>query len=463
MKPNIILIMTDDQTVSTIHSKGNSSIITPNLDELCTEGVYFNNCHIHGGTSGAICMPSRAITHTSQNMFNLKFAGNTVPSHHPLLGECLKEGGYETFFTGKWHNGLDAFKRSFTQGDNIFFGGMWDHYNVPMNSFDPEGKYDNKVDFVVNFFNSNKVTTMHTNKFNPGIHSTDVISNSAIKFIEEYDMEKPFFMNIAYLAPHDPRVVPNEFIQMYDNIDIDIPFNFKSKHPFLFGQQYERDEHLAPTPIPDEWYLSELKSYYGMISHLDYEIGKIIEQLKRTGKYDNTVIIFTSDNGLAIGAHGLMGKQNLYEESIRVPLIVKGINQYPKAKEISGLVTLQDLFPTILDFANIEVPTNIDGKSFFQMPINNYEIHNCHYLAFTEYVRGIKYEGYKLIKYRPENGIEINQLFNLNADKFELVNLYEMSEYTDVKRKMELKLIDMRDKFEIYDNEFTKKYWGKYE
>ncbi len=463
MKPNIILIITDDQTLNTIGSKNNCDIDTPNLDALCTSGTFFNNCHIHGGTSGAICMPSRAILHSSQNMFKLKDAGNQIPEEHPLLGEELRKNGYNTFFTGKWHNGTKGFTRSFSHGDNIFFGGMWDHYNVPMNCYDPEGKYDNYVNYVVNFFNTNQTHQMQANKFNPGIHSTDVITNTALDFLESYEQNQPFFLNVAYLAPHDPRVMPRKYQDLYENREISLPANFASKHQFLFGQQFERDEQIAPSSLSHEWYLSELKAYYAMITHLDAQIGRLINKLKQLNLYDEALIIFTSDNGLAIGAHGLMGKQNLYEESIRVPLILKSPNHPSPASEVKELVTLQDIMPTILDFANIKIPTNIDGLSFKRCLQKEEPIHSHLYFAFTHYIRAIKYQNYKLIKYRPREGEEINQLFNLNDDRLELTNLYYNPKYQQIKKQLELKLLDESLKIENEDNPFTTKYWGKYE
>lgn len=465
MKPNIIFIVTDDQTINTINSKGNSEIITPNLDSLCSDGVYFNRCYIHGGTSGAVCMPSRAIINSSQNMFNLKDAGNAIPVEHPLLGEKLKNNGYHTFFTGKWHNGIEGFKRSFTAGDNIFFGGMWDHYNVPMNKFDPKGMYDNKVDYVANFLQSNQVLTMHSNKLNSGVHSTDVITKTAIDFIDKVSDEQPFYLNVAYLAPHDPRVVPTQYLDLYNKNNICIPQNFEFKHSFNFGQENERDEQLSPKPMNLEWYKKELKTYYAMISHLDAEIGNIITTLKKRGLYDDSIIIFTSDNGLALGAHGLMGKQNLYNESINIPFIIKLPKTYDIANVTnSQIITLQDIFPTLLDLIDLNIPEKLCGRSFKKSLFNpSIQIHKNLYLAFTEYIRAIQIEDYKLIKYRPRNGVEYNQLFDLKNDKLEMMNLYEDKNYKAIKTELELELLDLKEEYENYDNHFTKLFWSKYE
>lgn len=121
---------TDDQRFDTINALGNKKIITPNIDNIVKTGVTFTHAHIPGGTSGAICMPSRAMIHSGKNLFDLHDSGSSIPADHSLLGETLRNNGYRTFGTGKWHNGTDAYARSFTDGDEIFFGGMNDHWNV---------------------------------------------------------------------------------------------------------------------------------------------------------------------------------------------------------------------------------------------------------------------------------------------------------------------------------------------
>lgn len=152
---NILFILTDDQRYNTITACGNPDIKTPNMDRLVREGTCFSHAFIPGGTSGAVCMPSRAMLNTGRTLFHLKGEGQSIPADHTCMGEVFRQAGYETFGTGKWHNGTEAYARSFSCGDNIFFGGMWDHWNVPTCCYDPTGQYDNEVNFVVNFFQEN--------------------------------------------------------------------------------------------------------------------------------------------------------------------------------------------------------------------------------------------------------------------------------------------------------------------
>lgn len=461
MKENVVLILTDDQTINTIGCQGNNEIITPNIDKLCEEGLFFDNCHIQGGTSGALCMPSRAMINTSKNIFELKDAGNTIPDDHPLLGEVFQKNGYNTFFTGKWHNGIDGFYRSFNNGANIFFGGMWDHYNVPMNDFDPTGEYDNKVKYVIDFLNSNETLEMRANKFNPGRFSSEVITESAINFIESYQDDKPFYLNVAYLAPHDPRIVEKKYLDMYDNIEVSLFKNFCDEHPFNFGQEIERDETLASRPLNKEWVRAEIKTYYAMITQLDEHLGSIVAKLKEKGIYDNTTIIFTSDNGISLSAHGLMGKQNLYDESIRIPFVIKGTGI--RSGQISNrFIQLQDIFPTLVERLELSIDDRLDGYSFARELCESSESQrNEIYLVYTDLIRGLKDKDYKLIYYKPKGEEEVIQLFNLKNDPLELNDIAHDKVYEEVKQEYLTKLLDLKIIYENENNVFSQNFWNR--
>ena len=160
-KTNVLFIVTDDQRFDTIHALGNDEIITPNLDKLVSRGTSFVRAHISGGTCGAVCMPSRAMILSGRNPFHLEELGGNIPPEHKTLAETFKNNGYETIGLGKWHNGCPAYARSFTQGAKIFFGGMWDHWNVPTCRYDPTGEYDNVINFVVDFYKDNHPQAQH--------------------------------------------------------------------------------------------------------------------------------------------------------------------------------------------------------------------------------------------------------------------------------------------------------------
>lgn len=150
-RPNVLFLLADDQRYGTIHALGNEEISTPNLDRLVHRGMSFVNAHIPGGTTSAVCMPSRAMINSGKYVFALEECGKNIPAGHVTMGEAFLSGGYRCFETGKWHNGTESFARSFDCGDNIFFGGMWDHWNVPVSDFRPDGVYDNLINFTPNF------------------------------------------------------------------------------------------------------------------------------------------------------------------------------------------------------------------------------------------------------------------------------------------------------------------------
>ena len=445
-KPNIVFIVTDDQRFNTIHALGNEEIITPNMDWLVQNGTSFMQAHIPGGTSGAVRMPSRAMIHTGRTLFSLDGEGQTIPKEHKTLGETLRKNGYFAYGTGKWHNGPPAFTRSFDMGNEIFFGGMWDHWNVPTNYYDPTGEYDNMINFVGNFGKSNEVTKVHCDKFNPGKHSSELLAETSACFIDEYREEKPFFLYTAFLAPHDPRTMPEKYKRLYDPEKISLPPNFTS-HPAFFGVQNIRDEVLAAYPRSEQEIKRHIAEYYGMITHLDHEIGKIIDAVRRKGELENTIFILAGDNGLAVGCHGLMGKQNHYEHSIRVPLIFAGAG-IPKNRRVENYVYLLDIYPTLCELLDIEIPESVEGISFAQM------------FAEDDLIRSVKNKKYKLIEYR--NYVKKTELFDIVNDPDEMNNLADCEKYDDIKKELSACLIKYKELWGEEKHKFGKKYWECY-
>ncbi|MGG5462572.1 sulfatase-like hydrolase/transferase [Clostridium sp. B9] len=458
-RPNILFLLTDDQRFDTIHALGNNDIKTDNLDELVREGTSFTNAHIPSGTSGAVCMPSRAMIHSGRKLFSLSGCGEEIPKEHVTFGECLRNNGYNTYGIGKWHNGTESYNRSFKGGTDIFFGGMWDHWNVPVNKFDETGEYSSRLKFTRDFFSTNDVIEMIAEKIKSGQHSTELFSQSAIDFIDKYEEEDPFFLYVSFLAPHDPRTTHKRFHDMYDPEKIKLPENFKEEHPFDFGVRVERDESLASYPRDEKVVRKHIAEYYAMISHLDYEIGEIINSLKKKGLYEDTIIIFSGDNGLSVGQHGLMGKQNVYEHSIRVPLIFCGPN-IPKGKVVEEFAYLFDIYPTVVDLLDIEKPKSVEGISLSKTFISDDKTREYLYLAFTDKIRGVKNKKYKLIEYRGK--AKKGQLFDLENDKYEINNLYDLEEYREVVESLQKEMFKLRDEWNDLGHPLGKNYWENY-
>lgn len=412
--PNILFLFTDDQRFSTIGRLGLEPVYTPNLDELSRNGVMFTQAHIMGGLQGAICMPSRAMLMTGKSLFHLHRDGEYIATSDIMMPQFFAQQGYHTFVTGKWHNGAAALNRAFAAGDNIYLGGMHaygsgGHLTPVLAHYDSTGEYKDR--FTGDHF------------------STIYYADAVIDFINrQKSSQQPFFAYVAFTTPHDPRTPPKEFLDLYDAARTRLPPNFLPQHPFDNGELKIRDEVLLPFPRDTNAVKAEIAKYYGMISEADHEIGRIIQALKATGQYDNTIIVFAGDNGLAVGQHGLLGKQNLYDHSIRVPLMIAGPG-IKKDHQYNGYVYLHDMFSTLREAAGFHSSVGDDGISFAKV-LEKKEVKGRDHLFFvyTNLQRAVKKDGLKLIHYNV-NGEARIQLFDLNKDPYERKDVSGEREY----------------------------------
>ncbi len=459
-KPNILFLLADDQRFNTIGALGNPEIHTPNLDRLVARGTAFTQAHIPGGTSGAVCMPSRAMINSGKELFHLSGAGEEIPCSHTTMGQAFREGGYDTIGIGKWHNGTESFARSFCNGDEIFFGGMWDHWNVPVSSYHPDGRYESTINYTCDFFHHNHPMQMIAERITAGKHSTELFTDAAIRFIEqEKDSEKPFFLYTALLAPHDPRTMPEKFKNMYDPQKLTLPENWATEH-FYYGFDWSktRDEDLAGHPRTEAEIRRHLADYYAMISHIDAHVGRILDTLEKTGQLDNTIIVYAGDNGLAVGCHGLMGKQNVYDHSVHIPLLLSGPG-IPAGKTSDAYVYLMDIYPTLCQLCGLDIPASVESKSFLSAIDGGEGVRDRMYFAMVDLIRAVQDRHYKLIRYRdcPEN----DQLFDIQADPLETRNLIRDPAFAGTVEQMQQLLLSERAHWEDNpDNPFTKGYWG---
>jgi len=410
-KPNILFIVADDQRADALGCAGNPYIRTPNIDSLASRGTRFTNSYIMGGHHGAISAPSRAMMLSGLNLFRVydKLDGvKTMPMH-------FAEHGYVTFGTGKWHNEKSAFEASFQNGKNVFLGGMANHFSVPVRDLGSKGKLSEPV--------------------SKGF-STDIFAGAAIDFINGYsagNKNNPFFCYVAFTVPHDPYSPRTDYIDTYKPESLPLPGNFMPLHPFAFDDLTVRDENLSPWPRRPEIIRAALADYYALITHLDAKIGDIIKTLRKNGLYDNTIIVYVADNGLAIGSHGLLGKQNLYEHSMKVPTIITGPG-IPEGKVSDAFIYLFDLYPTLADLCNLPSPDNIYGKSLKGVISEKSDgVRSSVFTAYRNTVRAVRTKEWKLIRY-PER--DYTQLFNLMSDPLELNNLATDSNYSQKTREM---------------------------
>lgn len=430
-KPNILFLFADDERFNTINALGNPEIRTPNLDALAGSGTVFSNAYIMGGQSAAVCMPSRAMLWTGRTLFRLERYGAVIPDEHMLLGEAMRGAGYNTFATGKWHNGPPAFNRSFSAGDEILFSGMGDHFKTYLSHYHADGKYPapRAVPWPkeVSGLPDTEINLIYDH-VSEGVHSSEVFRDAAVKYIRDYADEAPFLMYVSFMAPHDPRNMPKRYLDMYDPETISVPANFLPKHPFDNGELNIRDEVLEKWPRTPEAVRRHIAAYYAMITHLDAQVGAIIDALKRSGAYENTIIVFSGDNGLALGQHGLMGKQNVYDHSVHVPLIFAGPG-IPAGEKREAFCYLYDIFPTLCELTGTPAPDSVDGMSLVPA-IRGADAHGREsmFFAYKNYQRAVRTDCWKLILYNVK-GRKTTQLFDLAADPYETANLAGKPEY----------------------------------
>jgi arylsulfatase A-like enzyme len=409
--PNILILFSDDQRFDTLGALGNREVKTPNLDRLVRRGTAFDHAFIMGGTIGAVCVPSRAMLLAGQTLFHIHDSmirpkDNPERSRKPfeMFPEIYQRAGYTTFGVGKWHNGPPLYARCFERGGPVMFGGMSDHDKVPVADYDPSGNYP-------------PAARRTGEKF-----SSELFSDAAVRFLREYKDPSPFLMYVAYTAPHDPRTPPGAYAAMYPPEKIKLPPNFLPEHPFDNGEMKVRDETLAPWPRRRDVIRKHIAEYYGMITHLDAQIGRVLKALDESGRAKDTIVIFAGDNGLAVGRHGLLGKQNLYDHSIRVPLVMAGPG-IPAGRRNSGMCYLLDIYPTLCELTGLPAPQTVEGRSL--VPLlrgTNASVRDSIFAAYRDVQRTVRTDRWKLIVYNV-NGKRTVQLFDIRNDPWEMKNL----------------------------------------
>ena len=429
-RPNFLFMIADDHRHSAIGALGTESVSTPTFDQLIADGACFSQAHIMGSTSGAVCMPSRGMLMSGCGLFQTP---DPLPEDVPLLPELLRQHGYTTFGSGKWHNRRGSYARCFGESGKVFFGGMSDQYAMPVNDFDPAGEYPPDETYIANGY------------------STTVFSDEMIDFLKARspEDEKPFFAYIAFTSPHDPRTPPPDWAGEYTPDAMPLPPNFMGQHPFDNGDMWLRDEQLADFPRTPEETRRHIAEYYGMISDMDEKIGEIVDALGRNGLAEDTIVVYTADHGLSVGQHGLLGKQNLYDHSVRVPLIMRGPG-VATARQVDALTHTYDIYPTLCELAGLDIPDQVDARSLMPL-IDGTAEETRPYLhaAYRHVQRMAQDREWKLIRYYTNSGegsegSDRTQLFHLKSDPWELNDLSEEDGVKAERERLEKELARWR-------------------
>ena len=391
--PNILLILADDMRPDCIAALGNPHIHTPNIDRLVKRGVAFNNCFVMGSNQTAVCTPSRTMMMTGRNLFNMPLDIGS-PDNKPSVQvdfQLLRSAGYDTFYLGK--NGR---------------------------TYNPGCRAADRCEFFSETFSPK----------NKGICPDKVIA-----YLNEPERAKrPFYISFAISAPHDPLSPAPEDLALYQGSKLPpLAPNAASGHAAFAGFKL-RDtdcrgfgvQGLPPVTsnTPPDQMKAALAAYYAVITGYDKQVGRILDELDRTGQAKNTIVIFASDNGLSFSDHGLIHKQSLYDADNRVPLIIGGPG-IPEGQRRDTFVYLSDTLPTLLDLAGVPVPATIEAKSFAASVKDPNKIHRQSlYTAYRHEIRTFLDQEYKLILYNVcYSGARYTQLFNIKKDPFETKNL----------------------------------------
>lgn len=409
--PHILLIVSDDQRPDTVHALGNGLIDTPNLDRLVASGTSFSRAY----AGYPICHVSRAQILTGNPAFKAlpKYPGGAIDPTLATLGGTLQKAGYHTCYTGKWHNDGHPKQRGYTTTSGLYSNGGGKGITQP----DTDDRGNPLTGYRGWTFKdeNNEVEISKGIGLQPD--NSRHIADGAIHAIQTTPKGKPIFLHVNFAFPHDPRQWPAGMKDRYDAAKMPLPANFAPMHPFDHGNIGGRDELLLKTPRIESDVREELAIYYAMITDLDAQMGRILDALPAP---DETIIIFTSDQGLALGSHGLLGKQNEYEHSIRSPLIICGPG-LPKNERSAALVNLNDLFPTLCDLVGIAIPGTVQSKSLAPLLRHQTErVHDFVTGVFTDTQRMICNEHWKFVLY-PKVGKE--QLFDLKSDPNEMHDL----------------------------------------
>lgn len=434
-RPNFLFLIADDLTFNGIQSMGNSEVQTPNLDRLVKQGVAFTHCFQQGSWLPAVCVASR----TMLNCGLTAFRAQQRVEQSPLWGETMGKAGYETSIVGKWHLSKEALARSFKRQGKVS-GGMFESgpeaYNRPAagNTWTP---WDTSL----------KGQWLHTKQWQDaaqdGIkHSAQIWAEGAADQLRDLAKNRaPFFLYVGFNSPHDPRQAPKEFVDRYPHAKIAVPANYLPEHPFDQGDHKVRDELLAPFPRTREAVQLHRAEYYAHITYMDSQIGQILDALDATGQASSTYVIFTADHGLAVGQHGLMGKQNLYDHSVRIPLIVRGPGLQPGVR-VDEMVYQHSVFGTVCELAAITPPSTIEFPSLADLLHGKHkEKHDAMFCFYRDFQRSIRTREHKLIVY-PE--AKRTQLFDVAKDPWELHDLADDHQYAPVRRDLMARLLRMQ-------------------
>ncbi len=419
-RPNILFILTDDQDAATLDVYGDSECDTPNIDRLAKQGVAFTGAYQMGSFVGAVSTASRTMIMTGRNVWSAMALRENMTKYPKRFGNV---------------DNVDPSKPEYNSLPAIFHRAGYETYRTCKNGNSYEAAnslFDQRFDKVCRADNDESGSRWH--------------ADNVIKYLNERSADsdpdkKPFFIYLGFSHPHDPRNGKPELLEKYGSVNIAepteindkmpaLPINYLPEKPFHDGHPNLRDECAVfgvMTRRDEATIRNEKGKEFACIENLDTQIGRVLEALEQSGELDNTYIVYTADHGIAVGKHAFMGKQNLYQHTFKVPMIVVGPD-VPKNKRREGNVYLMDLLPTFCDMAQIEAPEVFDGVSFKPVVEGDQRVvretmYGVYSGGTTPGIRSVVHGDWKLIKYDVLDGaVQQTQLFNLRENPNELLD-----------------------------------------
>ncbi len=457
-KPNIIFIMADDHGLQAISSYGSKLIQTPGIDRLAKEGMRFTNCF----NVNSLCAPSRAalITGKYNSQNGVLRIGDRLDEKQKTFPMILQRSGYQTALIGKWH--LESEPQGF------------DYYKV----LPGQGKY---FDCPMKEKGQPWISGNTGGKIEKGF-ITDVITDQSIEWLKKTDPQKPFFLMVHHKAPHTPHQYPPKYSGLYADKDLPLPSTFgdtyegKNEQLSTGNAGFSRLDHIypdhftekiPPAMTPDQYknwaYQNFFKGYLRLVASLDDNVARLLDYLDQSGLAKNTIVVYTSDNGFFIGEHGLFNKMWMYEESMRLPLIVRYPGHIKAGMVNSDLVSILDFAPTFVDYADCGVQPELQGMSI--IPLLNGESPNkwrdgIYYHYYDQYEvpeqEGIRTKDFKLIRFLDGKDKTFEELYDLKTDPGELKNLYLSPHYLQERNRLETELKHLKEKYESVNKAIAK-------
>ena len=465
-QPNILFIMTDDHAAAAVSAYSQRLISTPNLDRLAREGMVFDNCF----AVNSISAPSRACILTGKHSHkNGVVVFNEFDGSQQTLPKLLQEAGYATSMIGKWHLTSDPTG--------------FDYWNI----FPGQGLYYNPI-----------LYTEEGGVRYRGGYATNVVTDIAIEHLKSLPKDRPFFMMCHHKAPHRPFQPREDLRKKYEGRTFPLPETFwdeyESREKALKGNKMTIAEWFTrsdlkltpPKGLPADslaaWlkvspqelevdgkiltgkeliqykYNRYMQDYLACVEAVDESIGEILDYLDSSGLAENTTVVYTSDQGFFLGEHGLFDKRYMYEESIRMPLIVRYPSVAKKGERCEEIVTNVDFASTLLDAAGVDIPKDMQGYSF--MPLlegkSPRKWQDSFYYRYyhdpnehgTPAHYGVRTQDYKLIHYWR---LGYWELFDMKNDPMELKNVYSDPSYAKVKKQLHKELERLRKKLDDTD------------